>query len=184
MFGQSGVSVCYRVARAAAALACATALLFAVRPARAQTASSQEKEPAPIAVHDYEVDGVAVELLSVQRTSGDTLTLKWRYRNKSSEPKKLGESFTGMGWSEPYSLVYDAYVVDAANKTKYPVLKDTSGHLIAGKHAGRKVVVLKAKETLSTWAKFPAPPPATKKVTVFIPGVEPFEDVTIQAAAE
>ena len=29
------------------------------------------------------------------------------------------------------------------------------------------------------WAKFPAPPEATEKVTVYIMGVPPFEDVPI-----
>jgi hypothetical protein len=140
-----------------------------------------EKGPAPtLAVGDYEVEGVEVALLSVKRVSDGTLTVKWEYRNQTDQPEKLGESFKGMGWSEPFSLVYDAYLVDARNRMKYPVVKDTKGNLVAGKHPGnRKVVVLGPKKTLGTWAKFIAVPPEVKKISVFIPGAQPFEDVPI-----
>jgi len=85
-----------------------------------------------------------------------------------------------MGWSEPFSLVYHAYLVDARNRTKYPVLKDNRGNLVAGKHGGPgKVVVLAPGKTLGTWAKFAAPPADARKISVFIPGVQPFEDVPV-----
>jgi hypothetical protein len=85
-----------------------------------------------------------------------------------------------MGWSEPFSLVYDAYLVDARNKMRYPVLKDTEGNLVAGKHGGHgKVFVLEPKKTLGTWAKFMAVPAGVKMISVFIPGAQPFEDVPI-----
>jgi hypothetical protein len=135
---------------------------------------------AAIATADYEVPGVEVALLSVKRVSDGTLTVKWEYRNTTDQPEKLGESFKGMGWSEPYSLVYDAYLLDVANKMKYPVLKDTRGDLVAGKHPGqRKVVVLGPKQTLGTWAKFMAVPASVRTISVFIPGTQPFEDVAI-----
>jgi hypothetical protein len=34
-------------------------------------------------------------------------------------------------------------------------------------------------KVLGTWAKFIAVPPEVKKISVFIPGVQPFEDVEI-----
>jgi hypothetical protein len=132
-----------------------------------------------IAVGDYEVEGVEVDLLSVKRVGDGTLTVKWEYRNKTDQPKKLGASFKGMGWSEPFSLVYDAYLVDARNRMKYPVVRDTRGDLVAGKHGGRKVVVLEPRKTLGTWAKFMAVPAEVSKISVFIPGTQPFEDVAI-----
>ena len=68
----------------------------------------------------------------------------------------------------------------ARNQTKYSVLKDTKGDLVAGKHPGtRKVFVLSPKKTLGEWAKFMAPPADAKKISVFIPGTQPFEDVPI-----
>ncbi len=134
---------------------------------------------AEIAVSDHEVEGVEVALLSVKRVSDGTLTVKWEYRNKSDEPKRLGESFDGMGSSEAYSLVYYAYVVDARNKKKYPVLKDAHGIVVAAKHGAGKVVVLGPKKTMGVWAKFAAPPADTRKISIFIPGTQPFEDVPI-----
>lgn len=131
-----------------------------------------------LGVHAYEVDGVEVALVSVERTSGGTITVRWQYRNTTAQPKKLGESFTGMGSSEAYSLEWDAYVVDTGARMKYPVLKDTRGEPVGTRHGGRKVVVLPAKETTTVWAKFLVPD-TVKMVTVFLPGVEPFEDIKI-----
>ena len=101
--------------------------------------------PAGLGTHPYEVDGVEVVLISVQRSSGNTLTVRWQYRNTTSQPRQIGGSFRGMGWSEPFSLVYDAYIVD--DSTKYPVLKDTAGNLVAAQHGAGKVVTLAAKGT-------------------------------------
>jgi len=154
--------------------------MVAVSEARGSGPGEKGAASAAVAVNDYEVPGVEVALLSVKRVSDGTLTVKWEYRNKTDQPKKLGESFKGMGWSEPFSLVYDAYLVDARNRMKYPVVKDTRGNLVAGKHGGRrKVVVLEPKKTMGTWAKFIAVPPNVKTISVFIPGAQPFEDVPI-----
>ena len=145
------------------------------------TGTAMAGEPA-MATCSYEVDGVRVALLSVQRVADGTVTVKWQYRNDTDEPKHLGESFTGMGSSEAYSLAYYAYLTDARDMMKYPVLKDTRGVPVAAKHAGRKVVVLAPHKTLDTWAKFMAPPAGTTKVSVYIPGAQPFEEVTIREA--
>ena len=142
-------------------------------------AGGTAKATEPLATADYEVEGVEVALLSVKRVSDGTLTVKWEYRNKTDKPKELGASFGGMGWSEPFSLVYHAYVVDARNRMKYPVLKDEKGNLVAARHAGRKTVVLGPKQTIGTWAKFAAPPTDAKKISIFIPGTQPFEEIPI-----
>jgi len=133
----------------------------------------------PIAVNNYEVDGVEVALLSVRRISDGSLTVKWEYRNKTDEPKKLGESFAGMGSSEAYSLNWHAYLADSRAKVKYPVAKDEKGNPVAAKHGPGKVVVLGPRKTLGTWAKFISVPPDVKRISIFIPGTDPFEDVEI-----
>lgn len=136
--------------------------------------------PPAIAVGDYEVPGVEVALLSVKRVSDGSLTVKWEYRNKTDSPKKLGESFKSSDRNKPYCLVYNAYLVDARNKMKYPVAKDARGDLVAGKHGGHKnVFVLAPRKTLETWAKSLAVHAGVRKISVFIPGVQPFEDVAI-----
>jgi len=51
-----------------------------------------ETPPAPvaaIAVQDHEVEGVEVALLEVKRASGNTVTIRWQYRNKTAEKKPL-----------------------------------------------------------------------------------------------
>jgi hypothetical protein len=141
--------------------------------------AEEQKSDQPVAINDYEVDGVEVGLLSVKRISDGSLTVKWEYRNKTNEAKRLGENFDGMGSSEAYSLVWHAYLADSRNKVKYPVAKDQRGNPVAGRHGPRKVVVLEPKQTMSTWAKFINVPPDVKKISVFIPGVQPFEDVEI-----
>jgi hypothetical protein len=124
---------------------------------------------------------VEVALLSAVRSSGDTITLRWQYRNKTDEARKIGESFHGMGSSEAFSLDWDAYIVDVGARMQYHVLKDSTGNPVAARHGGNKVVVLGPKGTTSVWAKFTAPPAAVQHVTVFVAGVEPFEDVPISA---
>ncbi len=162
------------------ALSISAAILPAAAAGSGRSASGSPAAAPVLATGDYEVEGVEVALLSVKRVSDGTLTVKWEYLNKSDKPKKLGESFKGMGWSEPFSLVYDAYLVDARNRMKYAIVKDTKGNLVAGKHPGKgKVFVLEPGKTLGTWAKFIAVPPDVKKISVFIPGVAPFEDVAI-----
>ena len=39
--------------------------------------------------------------------------MKWEYRNKTDQPKRLGELFDAIGSSEPFSLVWHAYLVEA-----------------------------------------------------------------------
>jgi len=79
-----------------------------------------------------------------------------------------------------FSTAYAAYLTDVRSNMKYPVLRDTRGDPVAASHGGRKVVVLAPHKTLNTWAKFKVPPPTTTKVSVYIPGAQPFEEVAIQ----
>ena len=141
-------------------------------------ASGRDARAAEIAVEPHAVGGVDVALLEVKRTSGDTLTVKWEYRNKTKEKKQLTDQRTG--WVDPYRLSYEMYLLDGKNKIKYTVLKDDTGHPIAAKHGGQnQYIYVGPKQTLATWAKFAAPPADVVKVTVSIPGAAPFEYVTI-----
>ncbi len=131
-----------------------------------------------LGVHEHESGDVDVVLLKVARTSGDTLTLRWKYVNRSGEKKRLTSQRTG--WIDPYRLSSDAYVLDTVNHTKFTVLLDATKHPVAGTHGGQNSYIwLDPHGTLTTWAKFPAPPADVTTVTVSIPGTEPFEDVPI-----
>ena len=51
-------------------------------------------------VAEHDAGGVEVVLQEVRRTSGDSLTVRWRYRNRSGDDKLLAQ---GSGsWSDPY----------------------------------------------------------------------------------
>lgn len=144
-----------------------------------QTGAPQLKPGGPCCgTHAYEVDGVEVPLMSVERANPNEITVRWQYRNTTGEPKNIGESFHGMGSSEAFSLVWEAYVVDPIARVKYPILKDDRGTPVAARHGGRKVVLLPTKGSLPVWAKFAVPARVTK-ITVYLPGTEPFENVTI-----
>ncbi len=167
--------------RAAICLATLPVCVLATTLASAQKTTPEAKPIVPCCgVHAYEVDGVEVALMTVERTNPNEITVRWQYRNTTAEPKNLGESFRGMGSSEAFSLVWDAYLVDPIARVKYPILKDSRGTPVAASHAGRKVVTLAGKGTTSVWAKF-AVPAGAGKLTVYLPGTEPFENVTATA---
>jgi hypothetical protein len=136
-----------------------------------------QTESKPIAVHEHEVNGVDVALMEVNRTSSDTVTVKWEYRNKTKAFQKLTKRSTG--WADPYRLAYDTYLADEEGKMKFPVLRDSEGVPIAAVH-GKPVddIAVAPQKPLKTWAKYRVPV-EVKKVSVFLTGVEPFENVAI-----
>jgi len=160
------------------------------RPAAAETpaASGQPAPPVtpaaaapqttlvPPMVQEHET-GVEVTLAEARRTSGDSVTLKWRYRNTTSQPVKLSKG--GTSWSDAYRLTSGTFLVDPVNKKKYLVITDDQGYPLASKHGDWQGVTLEPGQTLSAWAKLPAPPADVEKVTVTIAGVPPYEDVPV-----
>lgn len=131
----------------------------------------------PLPVQDHEVAGVQVALVEARRTSGDTVTVKWQYRNVTGKAVKVSKG--GTSWADAYQLTADAYLVDAVNKKKYLVIRDAQNYWIASKHGDWQGVMLEPNQTLNAWAKFPAPAAAVDSIAVNIPGTAPFEDVPI-----
>jgi hypothetical protein len=121
--------------------------------------------------------GVEVTLVEVRRTGGDSVTAKWRFRNTQSNEVKVAQG--GTSWSAPYELTAESFLIDPVNKKKYLVITDEKRLPLASKHGDWQGVTLKPGQTLSAWAKFPAPPSDVEKVTVTLPGVAPFEDVPV-----
>ena len=71
-------------------------------------------------------------------------------------------------------------LMDDESRTKYPVMTDEKNNPVAPKHGGvNEYIYLGPHQTLKTWAKFAAPPAETKTISVYIPRVEPFENVPI-----
>jgi len=146
----------------------------------AKKAATETTETAkPIAVHEFSVEGVDVALMEVTRTAPEVVTVKWEYRNKTAAPQKLaGDS---KGWSDPYRLSWDTYLLGADGKTQIKIMKDSDGHPVAARNGtpNQLAITVPAKKTLKTWAKYSVPAD-TKTVTVVLTGVEPFENVEVK----
>jgi hypothetical protein len=116
--------------------------------------------------------GSKVVVTGLTRDAGGTLTLRFQISNDGDAKVKtygvLGEYFT----------LDKLNLIDAANKKKYLVVKDSDG----------KCVCSELKEDLNKgtrfnlWAKFPAPPADVQKISVIVPSFEPIESVPITAA--
>jgi hypothetical protein len=75
---------------------------------------------------------------------------------------------------------FDAFYVTAANK-KYFMLKDSEGAYLtpATDGTGTLSVSVDKGGQYTWWAKFSAPPPEVKKITLMTPVTSPFEDIPI-----
>jgi len=85
---------------------------------------------------------------------------------------------------EPEIRYGEFYYVNINENKKYYALKDSNGNYIAGpRHydwgGGTFKWKINPSEKMMLWAKFPAPPPNTDTIDVFIPGILPFEEVAI-----
>jgi hypothetical protein len=128
-----------------------------------------------IASETYSEDpNIRADLLEVKRISGGALLVKWRIVNttppaaaglSSAEDKPIHYDFS---WT-------DLYYVDPAENKKYGYLTDSEGNRILDVWWGQ----LKTGETRANWAKFPAPPATSTKISLTLPKFPPFEDVPV-----
>ncbi len=155
----------------------------AAQPAPAASAAAVSAGPAAavpsaavIASGQYSADpDLRCDLLEVRRVSGGALIVKWRLVNTAgaqasgsltaSQPKKINYDFH---WEQ-------IYYIDPAENKKYAYLTDAEGSRILDVFYGD----LPAGQQHGNWAKFPAPPPTSNKISVNIPNFPPFEDVPI-----
>jgi hypothetical protein len=115
------------------------------------------------------------DLLEVKRVSGGALIIKWRIVNTAG-----GQASGGLTASPPKKIFYDfswgeIYYIDPAENKKYAYLTDAEGNKILDVFYGD----LPAGQQRGNWAKFPAPPATSNKISVNIPKFPPFEDVPI-----
>ena len=130
-------------------------------------ASVVDADALSVGVH--EVTGVEVALTQVQRASGDTLTVRWSYRNRTQEDKPV----TGE--------IGETYLVDPVNRKKYLIVRDANGLPVGGQDGDPNSGGLPAGQTLTAWAKFSAPADDVEQISVYIPNVPPFEDIPISS---
>lgn len=148
--------------------------------AQAMAASSQPAQPSPppsgIASGQFSADpDLRCDLLEVRRVSGGALVIKWPIVNTAG-----GQQSGSLTASQPKAIHYDfnwpeVYYIDPAENKKYGFLTDADGNRILDIFWGD----LPAGQQRGNWAKFPAPPPTSNKISVNIPKFPPFEDVPI-----
>jgi len=163
----------FRNVLAAAGIAFVSCIAARVQAQDASPAKAESSATAPSAPKaDTEWDGVSVELTSLARGDGDTITIKFKYTNSGSQKATIYR----LGRFSGDNMALHVYYVDAKNKKKYLVIKDAEGKPVA---SNMTYVELEAGASRSGWAKFPAPPAGVDKISVYLPGAPPFEGVTI-----
>jgi hypothetical protein len=68
----------------------------------------------------FDPKDVAIQLVSVKRTSPNDITVTWQVLNRS----KTAQQFDKMTGLASYQLSSAASVLDLASRTKYPVARD------------------------------------------------------------
>ena len=124
-----------------------------------------------IAHADGETPGTRVDIYELKRTSGDTVTLKFAFVNNGT--KELG-GYDFAKAANDYDTVADVHLLEPTERTQYSVMRDPDHKCVCSTGVG-----VKQGEQKHYWAKFPAPPAASTKLTVVVPHFEPVEDVPV-----
>ena len=127
------------------------------------------QDPAkPLATRELDVEGIVAEVIESNREDG-VLTVRVRFRNTGAKAVKLP-----LVGSSGYA---DTYL--SAGKTKYPLIKDTSGRQVATPRDGGGWLepTIKPKATWTWWGKFPAP--KEKSYSLYLKVGPPIDGVPI-----
>jgi hypothetical protein len=124
---------------------------------------TQAKPGSVIASAQYSNDpNLRCDLLEVKRVSGGALLAKWRIVNTGT--KVIGYDFS---WD-------DIYYIDPVGNKKYNFLTIEGKRILDMWNGG-----LPPGEQRAMWAKYPAPPPTSKRISLNVPKFTPFEDVPV-----
>lgn len=147
-------------------------------PASAQSAAGRAA-PAVLASGENSSDpDLRCDILEVKRVSGGALLIRWRLVNAAGQA--AGGGLTNQ--STPKSIHYyfanydSIYYIDPAENKKYQNLKDSANSDILSVFYNDDFA---AGQQRLNWAKFPAPPATSTKISITIPGFAPFEDVPV-----
>ena len=133
-----------------------------------------QTEPPVLASAQYSADpDLRCDILEVKRVSGGALNVRWRLVNTASP----GVGLTGTAAKPiPYDFGWDdIYYIDPAENKKYQYLKDSAGKRILEVFYGS----LEPGKQRMNWAKFPAPPMSSTKISIQIPNFAPFDDIPV-----
>ncbi|MGA7922054.1 MAG: hypothetical protein WCA38_20515, partial [Candidatus Acidiferrales bacterium] len=141
-------------------------------PAAAAPAAAPMSPGAVIASAQFSEDpNLRCDLLEVKRVSGGALLVRWRLINTAGSAQSNGL----VAGAAPKAVHYDfdwaqLYYTDPAENKKYGFLTDSENNRVLDMWYGN----MGPGEQRLQWAKFPAPPPTSTKVTVYIPKFAPF----------
>ncbi len=143
------------------------AMAAAPEPAAADPAPAaappQAKPGSVIASAQYSNDpNLRCDVLEVKRVSGGALLARWRFVNTGAKPVAYDFS-----WD-------DIYYIDPAGNKKYNFLT-IDGKRILDQWWG----TLQPGEQRVVWAKYPAPPATSKRISLNVPKFAPFEDIPV-----
>jgi hypothetical protein len=129
----------------------------------------------PIASTDAEQPGIRLDVTELKRTSGDTVMLKFTIVNEGDESLGFSHDFGDPQQGADYGTVGGIHLVDAANKKKYLVVRDSDGKCLCS--AGLDAIEVGKSRAL--WARFPAPPADVQEISIVVPHFIPLDDVPI-----
>ena len=135
------------------------------------TKASTPAAAEPLQVQETNTEGVVAEFMECKRKEG-VLSVKIRFRNTGAAPASISLLVYGRGYDRIYFT---------AEGTKYYILKDEDGNWLAPgtDPSGSLGFSLQKGKIFLWWAKYPAPPAAVKKITLFTTVTGPFEDIPI-----
>jgi hypothetical protein len=123
-------------------------------------------------VVETEWPGVTVELTSVEPASDNTLILKFKYVNSSSDTADISHSV--------YDILQRMYYIDTKNKRKYSAARSATGlaTILGTDRPGP--VSLKPGQSDSFWVRFPAPPAGVERIDLYFPRALPMQNIAIR----
>jgi hypothetical protein len=119
-------------------------------------------------VGEGEKAGTKIVVRGLKRDDGGMVTLRFQVVNDGNTSHHMYQLIGN-------SLDGHAHLIDAANKKKYLVVKDSAGKCECAPIRGS----LDKGSPVNLWVRFPAPPESVQKVTVVIDGFEPIESVPL-----
>ena len=113
------------------------------------------------------------DLLEVKRISGGAVMIRWRVINTAGQAAGLTAT---AGKTIRYNFDWpELYFIDPIENKKYQFLTDSAGNRILDVFYGD----LAPGQQRLNWAKFPAPPVTSTKISISLPKFAPFEDVRV-----
>jgi hypothetical protein len=143
--------------------------LLACGAVRASEGAASSATPGVV---ETEWPGVTVELTSIEPVSGNTLMLRFKYVNSSSDTADISHSV--------YDILQRMYYVDMKNTRKYSAMRSATGlaTILGTDRPGP--VSIKPGQSASFWVKFPAPPAGVERIDLYFPRALPMKNVPIR----